>query len=231
MDAEGQVFERYDRLYVRKDIERGDNKNQKDFTPYAGAVYFEAQGLFLPSFALSCAIVAALYLQKNDPALNAVLMQYKDKDNGDGWHAQNTLINYATEEVVHYPTADDFAQAATVNSAHPRRALPFSKTTLQYGLLENAIRDPASARYVRQLTGLADPSVLVEIGKYFQKTAKLWYPWTAQGGATFTETRAAWLGCIHDDFNLSSYNDLNRASAARGVRRESIGEMPAGGAL
>ena len=221
VDADGHVFEQYEHLYVRKDIERNADKKQKNFKPYDAAMYFEQQELFLPSFALSCAIVARLYQQKSDPAVNAVLMHYKDKGNGYGWHAQNTLIHYRTKKVIHYPTKDNFAKAATVNSGYPRRALPFSKATLQDSFLVNALQDAKHARYVRQLTGLHDPSVLVEIGQYFQKPTKLWFPWNGQVGADYTKTRAAWLGCDQDNFYLNSDFSLGSTSAARGVRLES----------
>ena len=217
VDADGTEFERYDHLYVRKDIERNEDKKQKDFTSYAGVVYFEQQGLFLPSFALSCNIIAALYQQLANSDIEKVLQQYKDHGRGYGWQAQNTVINYATGQVIHYPTKDDFAQRADVNISRPRTALSFSKATLQDNLLEDVLGDPASARYVRQLTGLGDPSVLVEIGQYFQKPTKLWFSWNGRAGATFTETRAAWLGCNQDYFNLYSNNILNITDAARGV--------------
>ena len=44
VDAHGTVFEHYDKIYVRKDIERHADKRPKNFTPYADAVYFEQQG-------------------------------------------------------------------------------------------------------------------------------------------------------------------------------------------
>ena len=219
VDADGTVFEQYDHIYVRKDIERDADKIPKKFSLYAGAVYFEQQGLFLPSFALSCNVITALYQQRANSDIEKVLQQYKDNNSYD-WQVQNTLINYATKEVVHYPTKDDFAQATTVNSAHPRRALPFSKTTFQNSLLENAIRDPASAHYVRQLTGLADPSVLVEIGQYFQRLTQLTFPLAAQIDATFTERRAAWLGCYPGYFELRSIEELSGNYTARGIRLE-----------
>ena len=226
VDADGHEFERYDKLYVRKDIERKADKSQKLFKPYDASVYFEQQGSFLPSFALSCNIVAALYQQRVNTDVEMVLQQYKNHGAGHGWHAQNTLIHYATEQVIHYPTKDDFTQTADVNVSRTRTALPFAKATLQDSLLEEALRDTAHARYVKQLTGLHDPSVLVEIGHYFQKPTKLLFPWNDQAGAGYTEIRAAWLGCGRDNFDLGSVNYLNVTDAVRGVRQG----VPAGGA-
>src|SRR3989344_9417676 len=80
VDADGNVFESYERLDVRKDIFRADGK-QVSRTPYAHAVHWEEMGLFLPSFALTCNIVARLYEGKTDAHVEKVLQQYKDKGN------------------------------------------------------------------------------------------------------------------------------------------------------
>ncbi len=218
VDAEGHEFERYGELYVAKDIVRNPDNSHISKTPYQWAVYFEPQGLFLPSFALSCAIVAALYQQKGNQEVEKVLHHYKNKGNGTGWHAQNTIVDYASEQIVHYPVAADVAQSADVNASKPRKALSFSKATLQDSVLADALRNPTSAHYVKQLTGLRDPSILVDIGNYFGKPAKLWFPWNGQQGSTCTEKRAAWLGCDVDYFDLSAYDNLNSTDAARGVR-------------
>ncbi len=218
VDAEGNVFERYDELYVARDIVRAPDNSQISKTPYQWTVYFEPQGLFLPSMALSCAIVAQLYQHRNDPAADAVLMHYKDKGSGNGWHAQNMVIDYASEQIIHYPSAADVLQSADVNASKPRKALSFSKAALQDSLVADALRVPAFAHYVKQLTGLRDPSVLVDIGRYFGKPAKLWFPWNGQHGAAFTEKRAAWLGCGGGSFYLYAGVDLSSTNAARGVR-------------
>ena len=218
VDADGKVFERYDALYVAKDIIRNPNQSQVSKILYQWAVYFERAGLFLPSFALSCAVVAALYQQKSNPEIEKVLQQYKDKGNGDGYQAQNTIIDYAREEIVHYPLAADVTQSAAVNVSRTRTALSFSKATLQDSLLADALRDSASVRYVKQLTGLSDPSVLVDIGTYFGKPAKLWFPWNDQQGSVQTDKGAAWLGCNRDNFSLDAYVNLYNTYAARGVR-------------
>src|SRR3989344_5184125 len=61
VDSNNNPFEQYDKLQVRKDIFRDQNRGQVNFTPYHEAVHCEKNGLFSPSFALSCAIVAKLY--------------------------------------------------------------------------------------------------------------------------------------------------------------------------
>ena len=104
--------------------------------------------------------------------------------------------------------------------AFQRKTSRFDKVTLQDSLLENALKDAAHTRYVKQLTGLANPADLVEIGKYFGKPAKLWFPWNGQAGATFNDKRAAWFGCNSNYLSLNGNYYLNYSNAGRGVRGE-----------
>src|SRR3989338_11093038 len=103
-DARGRIFEQYKALEVRKDIFRR-KRSPQNFTPCEAAVYCEQQGLFLPSFALSCNILTALYQGKSDPAIAKVLGQYKSYSRYcDGWHITNTLIDWENTKIIHYPT-------------------------------------------------------------------------------------------------------------------------------
>lgn len=218
-DADGNVTESYPELYIDTDITRDKDNRQISKTSYQWAVYHEQQDKFSPSFALSCNILAALYNNKSNPKINRVLMQYKDKGNGYGWHAQNTIIDYASEEIIHYPSAADFSGAIAINAACQRITGSFSKATLQDSLLEKALGDSAHTRFVCQLTGLRDPSILVDIGKYFGKPAKLWFPWSRKNGKNYNDKRACWLGCYYDNFYLNSNDSLDDSDASRGVRK------------
>ena len=231
VDADGNVFESYDRLDVRKDIFRSGNA-QVSRTPYAHAVHCEEMGLFLPSFALTCNIVARLYERRSDAEIERVLQQYKDKGNGAGWHTQNTIIDFGSSKVIHYPSRSDFNQKDPINSSQPRTILPFVKDSLEDALLKDALRDVSTRGYVQQLTGLENPEVLIPIGEYFSHPAKVWFPWNGKAGKGFKEKRAAWFGCDGTFFNLGADFDLVMAIAARGVRRRSgeRSEPGAGGA-
>ncbi|MBI4152334.1 hypothetical protein HY495_01375 [Candidatus Woesearchaeota archaeon] len=230
VDADGVEFEKYPQLYVSRDIFRESNGQQKNYTPHNAAVYCEQNGLFLPSFALTCNYLAALFsmavekktdgsYKMKDATAKALLDQYKDKGNGNGYHAQNTIVDFSDQTIIHYPTPADFGQTNAVNAAHPRISKTFVKVTLQDSVLETALQDQAHLRYVKQLTGLRDPLVLVEIGNYFGKPAKLWFPWNGQNGASYMGKRAAWLGCNGYNFILDADGILNYSGAARGVRR------------
>jgi hypothetical protein len=217
-DADGNVFEQYPVIYVRKDIYRNDQNHILFFTPYQAAKNAAAKGDFHPSFALSCNILAALYAQRKKPEIDAVLKQYLNKGNGNGYHGQNTIIDFGAKKVIHYPTAQDFGQKETVNAGRARTALSFLKARLENELLETALGKADQQRYIKQLTGLREPKVLIEIGEYFGQPAKLWFPWSGQDGAGYTEKRASWLGCYLYLY-LSSVSNLINGGAARGVRK------------
>ena len=217
VDADGNVSEQYPVLYVKKDVER-NGTSHITFTPYKAATDFEKQGLFLPSMALTCHVLAALYPDRADADVKRFLLQYKDHGAGHGYHAQNTIINYSTQEIIHYPSAADFNQTIAVNAGQ-RKAVNFAKATLKDCSLEDALKDAAHTKYVKQLTGLANPATLVEIGEYFGQPAKVWFPTDPVKAEDCTETRAAWFGCGSGYLSLSGSGSLNVSDAARGVRR------------
>jgi hypothetical protein len=216
--SNGNVFEHYDHLFVKKDIERdsanSDNKtNQINFTPYNAIVHFEDQGLFLPSFALSCNILAALYASKNDADVAKVLNQYKNKGNGTGYHAQNTLVDWEAKRVIHYPVKADYTAAGgsvDVNSQRTRQRLSFNNAGFSNMDLDDALKNSNYRSFIQNLTGLQNPEILVDIGVYFGKTARSWI-------SSSDETRAAWLGCSNLSFSLGTDINLVNSYAARGV--------------
>ena len=77
-----------------------------------------------------------------------------------------------------------------------------------------------------------EPEILIEIGKYFGKPAKVWFPLNGKAGKSFNETRATWFGCNVTSFDLDANYNLSGTNSARGVRRRSgeRSEPGAGGA-
>jgi len=225
--ADGNVFEQHDVLYVAKDIFRKSDGKQIYFTPYRAIVHCEKEDSFLPDLALTCNILAALYLNRDNPEVKPVLMQYKDKGNGFGWHVQNTVVDWGGERIVHYPHKSDFLSSGgktRINQSQQRILLPFAKTQRRKVLwnqplpdtpLEKGLKEPFVLHYVRQLTGLEDPSILVEIGKHFGRKAYLWVPNNVQN---CKDIRAAWLGCNCDSLLIITNCNLGNYNAARGVK-------------
>ena len=225
VDADGNVFEQYDELHIAKDVVRQADGTHQSFTPYQAIVYFEQKGLFLPSMALSCNIVAALFqaaVEKKgagDTIKNAeskeVLDQYKDHGAGYGWHAQNTVVDWGGRKIIHYPRDGDFPQNGGNNNINQSRSLV--KLPIPRGIgdmaLVDALKNAKATKSVRNLTGLKDPAVLVQAGEYFGKTAHIWT-------SPISEIRAVWLGCVNVNFNFNADGNLDYTDAVRGVRKK-----------
>ena len=227
--SDGKVFEQHDKLEFAKDIVRKPDKSHASFTPYQAIAHFEksGNGLFLPSYA--CQTVALVNLfnasvkKKADgtfevinPALEKVLQQYKDYGPGYGWHNNNTIVDGENGRIIHYPSKDDFPQhGGTIDINHGLRiARPFpKKMNRDSSSLEDALKNATKASYTKDLTGLKDPRILIDIAEYFGKTA--WsYP-------ADNSVCSAWLGCGNGDgFYINSNNYLSNNIAARGVRRQ-----------
>ena len=96
--------------------------------------------------------------------------------------------------------------------------MPFSKKGLKSMPLEQALKDAAASRFVRQATCMEHPEMLVQIGKdVFKQEAYLWVP---NGNASdCSDTRAAWVGCSNGNFYIIADGDLDVVSAVRGVSR------------
>ena len=212
-DSNGKHFEQYPQLFVRKDIERDADQQQINHTPSDWVQYFEDKGLFLPSFALSCNILQALYTKRNDSEISKVLMQYKDKGNGTGWHAQNTIVDWGANRIIHYPSKN--SQGGSINTGRITKELPFTRKGIKDMALENALKNEDFKAYIQNLTGLTKPEILVDIGEYFGKPAHIW---TSSG----KEVRAAWLGCGSGSFNLDTSDGLDSDSCRSWGTRQKI---------
>jgi len=230
VDADGNVVGSYPQLLVMKDVFRDEAGKIKLFTPYQAIRYCEEQGYVLPPSNLTIPLVAVFFHHRDDPEVNKVLMQYNDKGNGNGWHAQNSVIGYNAPKMIHYPVDTDFPRHGGRNNINASRArtelafkkkagvFPFTDKKLENMALEEGLNHPLVSAFVKQFTGLADLSILVEVGKYFQKPAKVWFPTRPTKVEDCTETKGVWLGCDDSYFNLYGDSNLYYYDAARGVR-------------
>ncbi|MBU1198727.1 MAG: hypothetical protein KJ685_02745, partial [Nanoarchaeota archaeon] len=221
-DHKGKVMEQYDELLVAKDVERkAGGKNHISFTPYDSIVHFERQGngLFLPSFALLCNVVLALYdLKDKDSDVREVLDQFNDYGSGYGRHNTNTLVDWKDNKIIHYPDDSDFPECGgkdNINSSRKRNECVFDKDGLDDLVLEAALKVSNYANYLKDLTGLKNPRRLVDVAKYFGETAMVWVPDNV-GKADYVG--GAWLGCGSNGFDLLTCDYLGSSyGAVRGV--------------
>jgi hypothetical protein len=210
-DADDNVTEYYPKLEVMADVQRDSAGSILKHTPYAAALHCKEKGLFLPSMALSCVVLARLFALRGTPQFGRVLAQYKDTGLGWGYHGQNSVVDWKSRKVIHYPCAADFEQEGSINSGK-RVSLGFDKSGLKTKTLESALEDANHRKFIQQLTGLQDLRILIEIGKHFEKPAHLWVP------SKKTSTQAVWFGCGYVNFYLYTKYNLNGYYAFRGVR-------------
>jgi len=213
---DGHPFEQYDNLRVMKDIVRKPDNKHRSFKPYDAIVHFEDQNnsLFVPSYALQCAILVALYQNRSDAEINQVLMQYGDYGPGYGWHNNNTVVDGKNGKIIHYPQDSDFPNnggTKKINKSRTRIIKPFPKNMHREGQeFDDMQKDVVKVKYFRDLTGLKDFAVLNDIARLFGKPAKFW-------PAANNSTCSAWLGCGYSNFIINSYYVLSGNYAVRGV--------------
>jgi hypothetical protein len=223
-DADGNCYEHYERLAVQADVERNSDGSVLEHNPYAAAVHCEQKGLFLPSSALSCVILARFFELREIPTFEKVLGQYLDAGSGWGTHVQNSLIDYGSNKVIHYPSTTDFREDGIVNSQGKKVSVDFDSSLLGGNLfsysandgegyidLEAALKNEGYRRLVQQLTGLRDPSILVRLSDSLGRVARL--------GVLHNRSSSCMvmLGGWLRDFSLSN-SEFETYSPFRGVR-------------
>lgn len=226
-DADGKEFEQYDKIYVKKEVEKSPQSEILSLTPYNAIHHCQQQGDFVPSSALMANIMIALFqaaverqadgtYRTKDVELEEALQKYKNRGDGVGGHWVNTLVNWGAGQVIHYPNDADFTSnggTVQINNSRSRTALGFNRNGFTNTTLAEALTTPNYRRYLQNYTGLPDPMVLIGLAEYFEKTARSLV-------SSLQETRAAWLGCDYVVvFDLGANGSLSYSGAVRGVRR------------
>ena len=65
-------------------------------------------------------------------------MQYKDKGDGYGWHAQNTVVDWGSDMIIHYPSKN--SQGGNINTTRPTKELTFKRKNIKDMALEEALK-------------------------------------------------------------------------------------------
>ncbi len=225
VDADGQEFEHYDELYVRRGVDINRRNEPLTFSTYNAIAVCEQRKEFLPSLALHCNILAALYL-----AMKQETNQHKNFDlrceldyygrTGYGGYATNTIIDQPKQRIIHYPRDEDFGFHGgldEVNKSIKRVALPFDDSTLQDADVTKRLSGLSSHSFVRNLTGLCDPNILEEIAAHFRlQPAIISVPTRAQPFGC-KEQRAAILEIGHY-FHLNTKQGCDSTSMVRSAK-------------
>ena len=215
VDADGVAREQHQTLRVRKDIERNPDGSIMILKPYDAEAHLEQKGRHLPSFPLSCNIVLAFYRERADREIAKALQQYKNKGNGNGWHCQGSLVAWGRGAIINYPNDADFPSHGGNSgiNAGRRYELLFEREGLKDMPVADVIKgnNKNMKRFVQQFSCIPKLEEFLELGQHLGKIPYVWV-------SSSNKTRAAWLGCGGDGFNLDANYDLYYDIAARGVR-------------
>lgn len=183
-DSEGNEFEHYDELYVNKDTTPGI------FGFDDSIAYLEKEGSFLPSLPLGNNILVWLFENRDDPEINKILMQYQSNESNYTWYLHNTKVDSFGGTFVNYPKSyqQGFHRAFRFRTLKPSENMK----------LEVAIQK--HKKDVINLTGLPNPEVLIDIGKYLNKPATSLC--TGSNRAPGHWDLVGWLGCNYNQFNI-----------------------------
>lgn len=177
---QGKPFEVYPQLEIAKDCLRHE-ESPVIMSRNAAVSRFNAleDGSFLPSFALQCAILEALYQNRTLPGSKEILKSYYEM-HGPG--NSNTVV-IAKENggtIIHYP--DDVGRRVELPyRIHGPGFLDAMATVLTESFVETFsfgfTVSPRSnfsiqTEFVRNVTGRFNPSILAAIGKYLRREYK-----------------------------------------------------------
>jgi hypothetical protein len=168
VDADDKVFEEYSDIAVDEIdmVATAQSTGPAKYTTKEAIEHFSlfdaAEGI-LPSAALTCNILAKLYQHRDNPDAKELLMQFKEIEGGPARYVQNTIYHPRQGALMHYPT---HWQGEKLKNNRPVTILDFEYPDTEKFTLEEALKDPAQRRCVRNLTGLEHPEELCEINKY-----------------------------------------------------------------
>jgi len=216
---DGKLVESYDSLDISLDAFKDDKGKILSLTHYQAIVHAEAQGLFLPSAALTGQLLVTAFEQKDRNYLaEKYVQQFKNTGVSHGWHAVNTIIPWDKRVVIHNPLASDFpANYATklLNVGRQRGEISFDSSI-------NELRDKeltevlGNAEYVLFLSKVigVHPSKLIPIAQYLGRTPRAWVP---NNPKKADYTAGVFVGSGYG-FDVDTYVSLDGSSPASGVR-------------
>lgn len=223
INAYGDCMEHYDKIFIKTGLATTNKNRSSCFTLQGAVSFFERQkgDVFLPSCALTCNILAKLYELRHYEEMENLLLQYKNHGLNDGWHIQNTLINWGGEIIIHYPGFNEIPKKIKKREMNYNRNCTtsgFALENFEDGPLKFLLKDPNLYGFIKSLTGLENPEILIDIGDYFRKPTRVWFP----NPIKEKKPLIAWIGCRHDNFDIYLCGGVNYSGPARGVYTSNV---------
>jgi len=211
-DEIGNIDERYDELLVA-DSCMVAHEESNILSLKESIVLCEQKGGFLPSAAMTFHILERLYNERDEHFFDTILDQYNYSNVDDvPMYVQNTILDCKRDYICHYP--EELDNVAEVNLERNRSLYEFRFEGLNSFVIEEGLKDIHKERLIKQITGLKNLEVIIEIGKYFNKEAVMRLPEpAAQGICPVT------IGCGEDTFVIDA-SGSSGARLVRGVKTE-----------
>lgn len=214
IDYDGNVFERYDKLELVEDVAIASH-NQIEVLNYFNG---NNEGFFIPSFALTCNILAKLLKKTDSNDTNEkahakmFLNQYSSILSHKGWHWQNTVIDWENQVIAHY-----LESMPCYTKYHPSQARLDFQLNQPGGayFLDMAMQSREMKVFVNNLTGLASSGAIIRVGKYLGRETKIHLPTEAEKSQP---TLLTLLGSDKNHFNLHPYRKPGVYAAAIAAR-------------
>jgi len=217
-DEYGDIIEYYDKIFVKTSLATTNKKRASYFKLHGAVSFFERQkgDVFLPSAALTCNILAKLYELRHYEEMDNLLLQYLDYKANDGWHLQNTIIAWKAQRIIHYPGYSEVPKKIRkrdMNYNRDCKILGFALEHVEDTKLEFLLQEPSNLNFIKDLTGLEKPEILVEIGYYLRRPTRVWFPDDIERAKPST----VFVGCRNGYFDLYLGCGINYSGPARGV--------------
>lgn len=219
-DANNCIIEQYDELLIAKEFTFPKNSIKATTDTYNAIKMMEKKGMFLPSLALTCNILAALYENRNNEAADKLLKGYFNRKDGYEFVAQNTVVDWEKNKVIHYPRDNYFLNGyggknVNLNREETVRALN-PKGFQNLDLEEAVYAGPFFEDYIKNFSGLQNPGILTEISRYYESRLSLWVNGMAKNDGYIGTT---WMDRGTESLDINLFNYLSVRGIARGVKK------------
>ncbi|MBS3108000.1 hypothetical protein J4468_03740 [Candidatus Woesearchaeota archaeon] len=174
----------------------------------------EKENQFIPSFGLMCNIQKVMFEALRNFYFHNAAEEFLLNFMSGIPLAHNTLVSLNIGGIANYAHGKDII----FSSGRDKKVLYFKKNNLKGMSLERAIKNEES--FIRNITLLDEPEILIKIGNYFNMTSNLVFDWPAKkelDGQYFTVTIGAKIRA--GGYNLVPYLGMTDRMGAISVKQ------------
>jgi len=220
IDAKMQIIEKYKRVSFEKEIIAVKNSANENLSNVNTSL--QKKNAFIPSIALTCNLLAALYEYRENPFSRQMILEYiRPKEQGV-WFKTSSTVNWKEQKMKYYDSRESkFFESKNVEC---KNSISDSKNAFQNislyrsgeVLLETLLKENES--FVKNLTGLRNPEILCKLAKNYKKEMKIWLP---EKVSLETKTFPIFFGSAYNSVYITLHNPFRECE----VRLASENEM------